>query len=88
MRNCRGGAASIAFSKLSILCYEGVEYVQFEVKQPRNPWAELGQTWPKNEAKGDKLRQSPRSKEPKIIGFLLVDLVLLGPYLQSGMNAR
>ena len=51
-----------------------------------NPWAELGQSWPKNEVKADKLRQSRRSKEPEIIGFLLVDLVLLGPYLQSGSD--
>jgi hypothetical protein len=36
----------------------------------------------------DKLRQSLRSKEHQIIGFLLVDLVLLGPYLQSGFDSR
>jgi hypothetical protein len=70
------------------LKYESMGNLQSEVKQPRNPWAELGETWPKNEAKVDKLKQSRWSKKPKIIGFLLVDLVLLGPYLQSGFDSR
>jgi len=36
----------------------------------------------------DKLKQSRRSKKLEIIGFLLVDLVLLGPSLQSGFDSR
>jgi hypothetical protein len=71
---------------LRTLSYQGAEHVPFEVKQPRNPWAELGQIWLKNEAKVSKLRQNRWSKEPEIIGFLLVDLVLLCPYPQSSRH--
>ena len=36
----------------------------------------------------DKLRQSREAKRPEIIGSLLVDLLLLGPYPQSGFDSR
>ncbi len=45
-----------------------------------DPSAKLAQNWPKNEAKLHRLRQSRRSNEIEIIGFLSVDLLLLGPY--------
>jgi len=73
---------------LRILSYESVEHCRLELERPQNPWAELGQIWPKNEAKVAQLGQSSRSKEPKIIDFLLVELVLLCPYLQSGFDSR